>query len=449
MPFKSDAQRRWGHSDEGEKALGGPEKVNEWDQATKGKKLPEKLADGGLVQEKQPDEFTQDMKSGVNGDLDAVKDFIMKIYGKAQNGPVMEGPTLQGFHDTMAANQGIPNSDGQMSGAVGGYCNGGMPGYDEGGVVPDTGFDANSGMPPPPQMPSQAPQMPVQAPNPVLATPDMSDYINRQKGALDQYGPAQQMAVQNSILQRQNSPGSLLGQGLAGLGDAISTGVGRSSNPGFLNSLQNRQAQQGQMQMEGMKNAQEGQVQNIAAKQKLDAMDPKSTLSKSVQQSQGLVLGALGFDPKTIGMMSASEIPEAVSTLKDLGLKEREIMVAKYKAQIEANALAETTRAHRAEEGQKGQELAETAKQHGVEAGLKGQEIQAGQLEKAAAVPMMTQIANKLGGNKAAGALQAEALGTPAPGPVSHVTSQADYDALPPGTHFVDATGQRKIKGSK
>ena len=43
MPFKSDAQRRWGHTAEGEKALGGPSKVAEWDAATKGKDLPEKL----------------------------------------------------------------------------------------------------------------------------------------------------------------------------------------------------------------------------------------------------------------------------------------------------------------------------------------------------------------------------------------------------------------------
>ena len=43
MPFQSDAQRRWGHSPAGQKALGGPEKVKEWDAATKGKKLPEKV----------------------------------------------------------------------------------------------------------------------------------------------------------------------------------------------------------------------------------------------------------------------------------------------------------------------------------------------------------------------------------------------------------------------
>lgn len=41
MPFVSDAQRRWGHTKEGTAALGGKAAVHEWDEATKGKKLPE------------------------------------------------------------------------------------------------------------------------------------------------------------------------------------------------------------------------------------------------------------------------------------------------------------------------------------------------------------------------------------------------------------------------
>lgn len=43
MPFLSEAQRGWGHTPEGMKALGGADKVAEWDQATKGKELPDKV----------------------------------------------------------------------------------------------------------------------------------------------------------------------------------------------------------------------------------------------------------------------------------------------------------------------------------------------------------------------------------------------------------------------
>lgn len=40
MPYVSDKQRRWAHTEKGKKALG-PDKVEEYDKKTKGKKLPE------------------------------------------------------------------------------------------------------------------------------------------------------------------------------------------------------------------------------------------------------------------------------------------------------------------------------------------------------------------------------------------------------------------------
>lgn len=44
MPYKSQAQERWAHTDTGIKALGGKAKVAEWDAATKGAKLPKRAA---------------------------------------------------------------------------------------------------------------------------------------------------------------------------------------------------------------------------------------------------------------------------------------------------------------------------------------------------------------------------------------------------------------------
>lgn len=42
MPWKSQAQRKWGNSPAGIKALGGKKAVEEWNNATKGKKLPKR-----------------------------------------------------------------------------------------------------------------------------------------------------------------------------------------------------------------------------------------------------------------------------------------------------------------------------------------------------------------------------------------------------------------------
>lgn len=43
MPYVSERQRRWAHTPTGIKALGGKKAVEEWDKATKGKKLPKKV----------------------------------------------------------------------------------------------------------------------------------------------------------------------------------------------------------------------------------------------------------------------------------------------------------------------------------------------------------------------------------------------------------------------
>lgn len=46
MPWRSNQQRKWGHTQAGEEALGGPDAVKEWDAATKGKHLPKRVGKG-------------------------------------------------------------------------------------------------------------------------------------------------------------------------------------------------------------------------------------------------------------------------------------------------------------------------------------------------------------------------------------------------------------------
>lgn len=43
MPFVSRQQQKWGNSPAGVKALGGPEKVAEWNSSTAGSKLPKRV----------------------------------------------------------------------------------------------------------------------------------------------------------------------------------------------------------------------------------------------------------------------------------------------------------------------------------------------------------------------------------------------------------------------
>lgn len=46
MPYVSRKQQAWAHTKRGTKALGGKSKVEEWDTASKGKKLPEHVRKG-------------------------------------------------------------------------------------------------------------------------------------------------------------------------------------------------------------------------------------------------------------------------------------------------------------------------------------------------------------------------------------------------------------------
>ena len=46
MPFVSQNQRKWAHTKEGTKALGGKKAVQEWEKATGNKKLPKRAKKG-------------------------------------------------------------------------------------------------------------------------------------------------------------------------------------------------------------------------------------------------------------------------------------------------------------------------------------------------------------------------------------------------------------------
>jgi hypothetical protein len=47
MPYRSAAQRAWAHTKAGVKALGGRRKVAEWDDESRGKRLPKRAKKRG------------------------------------------------------------------------------------------------------------------------------------------------------------------------------------------------------------------------------------------------------------------------------------------------------------------------------------------------------------------------------------------------------------------
>jgi len=338
----------------------------------------------------------------------AIKDYL----AKHQNGNPAMGSTLgdktKGLE--MLANQAVEpsttsanmaqalragNTDAQAADQVDHYADGGVV------DAPPPQFDPNAGMPPAPAAPPVAP---------VGNADDITKYIGQQKQQLGNYGPEQQMAVSKNLLGAQNSTQGRVANAGAGLADALMQGVARAGNPGFQQNLQNRQQAQAGTQMEALKGAREANVQNVGANEKLDAQDPASPLSASKRAQNGPILTAMGFNPKTIGQMSAADMDTTMNLLKDFRGKDLEVAVARMKAQIEANQLHETSRHNVAEEANKSKELAQTGAHQTAEEGLKGQEIGAGELEKSAAEPLMSRLAGMVGMNPAGKALQDQAL---------------------------------------
>ena len=449
MPYKSDSQRRWAHTSKGEKALGGPEAVNEWAQATKGKTLPEhvKMAEGGIVDYKQ-----------------AIKDYFAKHQkGMPEMGSTLGSDTqgLQGLANKLKMNQepdainlpgipalpGIPPVPGKIPPPYDGRT---IQNYAVGGIVDpneitDTSgidslrdaaappsFDPKIGLPPQPP-PPMATQSPVNAPNTAI-----TDYLGAQKSQLGKYGPEEQMAVSKNLLAAQNGLGGRVANGLSTFADALMQGVAGKGNPGFAKALQDRQQNQANMQLGALQGANASNRQNVGDIAKLDAQDPNSALSASQRAQKGPVLSALGIDPKTIGQMSASEIDGAVSLLSTAGIENRKIMVQQIKNAIEARAANESIRHNQTEEGLKAKEVSETAKQHGAENTLKTEAEQQGALEKAASIPLTSRVANMFGMNPAQKALEEKAgLGNSTSSAAPEVNSQEMYDSLPSGASYI------------
>lgn len=162
---------------------------------------------------------------------------------------------------------------------------------------------------PPPQA-KTLPGMPIGA-------DELGQYIANQKQAVSLYGPDQQMALEQKTLSDRNSFGNQLTSGLKGFSDALMQGVAGAGNPGNQQAFENQQDQHAREQMDVLQKAHEGQLQQTETGTKLDMMDPSSSVSKAYRQSFSPIFAKMGYSPKEISRMSASQ----VGTVADLGVR--------------------------------------------------------------------------------------------------------------------------------
>ncbi len=216
-------------------------------------------------------------------------------------------------------------------------------------------FNPQAGLPPPAPMPVQPPQ------SPVLGANSIQDYVGAQKAQLDKYGPDQQKAVTNQLIQQRQGLGSKIPVALGGLADSLMQGVARAGNPGFADRIQGQQNLLAGEKMGAMEKAGTQNIQQTEAKMKLDAIDAQSPLSKSKQQEYEPLLTKLGYKKEQIARMSSSDIENATALMAQFGGKEIEAVIKRFELGLEAQKTAETGRHNRAEEEAKGEEVGVSA----------------------------------------------------------------------------------------
>lgn len=184
-------------------------------------------------------------------------------------------------------------------------------------------------MPSPVARPPMAAAPSTAAPAPISPSvnPAVADYLSAQKAQLAKYGPEQQMAVEQALLKGRTGLGNSAALAGAGLGDAIMQGVARAGKSDFQANLMKNQDAQGQELMATLEKAHSGNLQNIEAGQKLDMASPTSPLSKSYQQAYAPVLSALGYSPKVIGSLPASQIETVTRIAAEYGGKKLEALM--------------------------------------------------------------------------------------------------------------------------
>ncbi len=206
---------------------------------------------------------------------------------------------------------------------------------------------------------AQSPQLPGM---PASVTPDeISNYVNTGKMKANQFGPQEQLALNQALNARQNSFGSKATSGLKGFADALMMGVARAGNPGWQQQYEGEEQQNRQNQMGALKGAGEANLQQLQTGMSLDKMDPKSPLSKTAQSSYAPLFEDLGYPKGALNGMSAANIESAMALMGTYGGAKMQARIKEAELQEQKNQLAASISHQQSEENiaQQGRSLEE------------------------------------------------------------------------------------------
>jgi hypothetical protein len=271
---------------------------------------------------------------------------VTQDMGYADGGEVTDGTDyMQGAAEKMAAPAYYPQFN-PLASHPSSYPQN-QPSVDQGFI---NKLNAGTALTPQAQLAPVAPTTP-QAPNAI------TNYLNQQKGQLSKYGPEQQVAVQNQLMQQRQGLGGTLPVALGGLADSIMQGVARAGNPGFAERIQGQQNKLAEEKLGTMEKAGTQNLAQTEAKMKLDAIDSSSALSKAKQQAYTPLLTKLGYGKAAISKMSSSDIENATTLMAQFGGKQIEAIIKQFELGLEAKKIGETVRHNRAEETSKEEEV--------------------------------------------------------------------------------------------
>jgi len=314
MPYSSDAQRKFFHTDTAKKKGITDKEVNEFDQASKGMKLPEhakKMADGGEVKDPAVESQTEFQK-GFKGEVNDTTDKIQKAVRSSDYG------SLAGLRALMEQHYGKPQ---ESTSTPKGYAPGGdvspyptqsngmdgLPGFDvanSNATIPMNGTPpgapaimpqvpvtqntetaplTNAPMPIPPQGTPSAPPL-GQLASQLNSTPPTNYDFYKNLSAQDR------MALAQKLLAQQNSGGMLAAKGAAGLGDAISNSFGKGGS-NALGNIQQMNKDQTAAQLESVDTGRTQKMQDLQASVAMQENDPQSPYSSGMRQFVTSVTG--------------------------------------------------------------------------------------------------------------------------------------------------------------
>lgn len=110
----------------------------------------------------------------------------------------------------------------------------------------------------------------------------LDDQVKNDIAQTNQYGPEQEKAVMNNIMQSQNSLPEKFRRGGAALSDALMQGVARAGNPGNLKGIQDEEQNQISTGMNLGPKLQEMSQNQIGMRNKLEEMSSGTPLGKAM-----------------------------------------------------------------------------------------------------------------------------------------------------------------------